>query len=246
MTSTAGSSKVPLIAVGIVVLLLVALVGGELFVRQQVKSCVAGQLESEIGSKVEVGLGWKPVLLSLVDKKVSSVTVDSNDARFGPAEGMTVHAEANDLNLTQNAESGGTIGSSSADIDWSTDGIAKTLQTQGIGALVTGVTADGSAGTLQFAIGGLAQLTVKPQVSGNKVDVQTLDASILGLGIPTDLVDSIVSVLTDSLQVYPLDMAPTSLTVTDSGIELTLEGGQYTIPANQQNQQTPEGCSLVA
>ena len=54
--------------------------------------------------------------------------------------------------------------------------------------------------------------------------------------------------LTDSLQAYPLDMAPTSLTVTDSGIELALEGGQYTIPATQQNQnqQTPEGCSLVA
>ena len=54
--------------------------------------------------------------------------------------------------------------------------------------------------------------------------------------------------LTDSLQAYPLDMTPTSLTVTDSGIELALEGGQYTIPATQQNQNqpTPEGCSLVA
>ncbi|MBY4227931.1 DUF2993 domain-containing protein [Rhodococcus fascians] len=248
MTSSARRSTVPLIAVSVVVVLLVAVIGGELFVRQQIKSCLAGQLESELGSQVEVGLGFKPVLLSLVDKKVSSVTVDSDDARFGPAEGMVVHAEANDLNLTQSADSGGTIGSSSADISWSTDGITRTLQSQGIGAIVSGVTSDASAGTLEFAVGALAKLTVKPQVTGGKVDVQTIDASILGLGIPTDLVDSVVGVLTDSLQAYPLDMAPTSLTVTDSGIELALEGGQYTIPATQQNQnqQTPEGCSLVA
>lgn len=248
MTSNARRSKAPLIAVSLVVVLLAALIGGELFVRQQVKSCLAGQLESELGSRVEVGLGFKPVLLSLVDKKVSSVTVDSADARFGPAEGMVVSAEANDLDLTQTADSGGTIGSSSADISWSTDGILRTLQSQGIGAIVSDVTADPNAGTLSFAVGGLANLTVQPTANGNQVSVQTVDASILGLGIPTDLVDSIVGILTDSLQVYPLDMVPTSLTVTDSGLELTLEGGQYTIPATtaDQNQPAPEGCSLVA
>ncbi|MDJ0396005.1 DUF2993 domain-containing protein [Rhodococcus sp. G-MC3] len=241
-------SKAPMIAVLVVLVLVAALLGGELFLRQQIKSCLAGQLETEIGSQVEVGLGWKPILISLVDKKVSSVTIDSDDARFGPAEGMTVHAEANDVNLEQTSDSNGTIGSSNADISWSTDGIASTLQSQGIGALVSGVTADQSAGTLSFAIGGLAQLTVKPTVAGSRVDVQTVDASILGLGIPTDLVDSIVGVLSDSLQQYPLDMTPTSLTVTDAGIALNLQGGQYAIPAAQQGQttQTPEGCGILA
>ena len=70
VTSPARRSTVPLIAVSVVVVLLVAVIGGELFVRQQIKSCLAGQLESELGSQVEVGLGFKPVLLSLVDKKV--------------------------------------------------------------------------------------------------------------------------------------------------------------------------------
>ncbi|SNT39013.1 LmeA family phospholipid-binding protein [Rhodococcoides kyotonense] len=242
-------SKAPLIALLVVLVLVAALLGGELYFRQQIKSCLAGQLESEIGSSVDVGIGWKPVLLSLVDKQVSSVTIDSNDARFGPAEGMVVHAEINDVNLQQSADSNGTIGSSSADIDWSTDGIAKTLQSQGIGALVSGVTADQSAGTLSFAVAGLAQLTVKPQINGDRVEVQTVNASILGLGIPTDLVDSIVGVLTDSLQQYPLDMKPTSLTVTDNAIQLQLQGGPYTMPAAQPGQavpEQPEGCSLVA
>ncbi|MFC8179802.1 DUF2993 domain-containing protein [Rhodococcus sp. NPDC057297] len=241
-------SKAPMIAVLVVLVLVAALLGGELYFRQQIKSCLAGQLESEIGSQVDVGLGWKPILISLVDKQVSSVTLDSNDARFGPAEGMTVHAEVEDVDLAQTADSNGTIGSSSADISWSTDGIARTLQSQGIGALVSGVTSDAAAGTLSFAVGGLAQLTVKPTVTGDRVDVQTVDASILGLGIPTDLVDSIVGVLSDSLQQYPLDMTPTSLTVTDSGIALNLQGGQYSIPAAQQGQtvEAPEGCGMLA
>ena len=241
-------SKAPMIAVLVVLVLVAALLGGELYLRQQIKSCLAGQLETEIGSQVEVGLGWKPILISLVDKQVSSVTLDSDDARFGPAQGMTVHAEANDVNLAQTADSNGTIGSSSADISWSTDGIASTLQSQGIGALVSGVTADQSAGTLSFAVGGLAQLTVKPTVADGRVDVATVDASILGLGIPTDLVDSIVGVLSDSLQQYPLDMTPTALTVTDAGIDLTLQGGQYAIPSAQPGQttETPEGCGLLA
>lgn len=248
MTSSAKRSRTPLIAVTVVVVLLVALIGGELFVRQQIESCLASELESEIGSQVDVGLGLKPVLLSVLDRKVSSVTVDSDDARFGPAEGMVVHAQAHDVEIDRDAGSGGTIGSSSADVDWSTEGITRTLQSQGIGALVSGVSSDASAGTLEFAIGALGKLTVEPRVAAGAVDVRTVDASILGLGIPTDLVDSIVEVLTDSLQVYPLGMTPTALAVTDAGIELTLEGGQYTIPATQQSRdgQAPEGCSLLA
>ncbi len=241
-------SKAPMIAVLVVLVLVAALLGGELYFRQQIKSCLAGQLQSELGSEVEVGLGYKPILLSLVDKQVSSVTLDSNDARFGPAIDMTVSAEVQDVDLEQTADSGGTIGSSNADIAWSTEGIAATLQSQGIGALVSNVTSDASAGTLSFAVGGLAELTVEPTVAGDRVDVQTVNASILGLGIPTDLVDSIVGVLSDSLQQYPLGMTPTNLTVTDSGIELTLEGGEYVIPLQQAdpNAEAPEGCGLLA
>ena len=139
--------KAPMIAVLVVLVLVAALLGGELYVRQQIKSCLAGQLENELGSEVEVGLGWKPILISLVDKQVSSVTLDSNDARFGPAVDMTVSAEVEDVDLEQSAESGGTIGSSNADIAWSTAGIAATLQSQGSRGLVSDVTSDAAVST---------------------------------------------------------------------------------------------------
>ncbi|MDX5313052.1 MAG: DUF2993 domain-containing protein, partial [Rhodococcus sp. (in: high G+C Gram-positive bacteria)] len=71
------------------------------------------------------------------------------------------------------------------------------------------------------------------------IAIETVDASLFGIGLPTALVDGIVQILTESLQQYPLDMQATSVSVTDSGIAVTLEGGAYTMPeppAGQQSQ----------
>ena len=125
------------------------------------------------------------------------------------------------------------------------------MQEQTFGGLVSGVTADSSAATLAFDVGpvGLAKLTVKPTVTNGVVDVQTVGAEILGLGLPTDLVDGIVQTLTDSLQTYPLDMKPTKLTVTDDAIQISLEGGAYAMPVadanNQNTSAVPDSCGLL-
>ncbi|MGC0365509.1 hypothetical protein ABH922_003493 [Rhodococcus sp. 27YEA15] len=233
----------------VIAVLVAALIGGEFFVRNQIKSCMADQFQSELGSQVDVGLSWKPVLLQAVDKKVPYITIDSDDGSFGPATGMQVHAKVENIDLQASNGNSGTIGSSSADVDWSTAGILSTIQAQTFGALVTGVTTDASAGTLAFDVGpaGLAKLTVKPTVAGGVVTVQTVGAEILGLGLPTDLVDGVVQILTDSLQTYPLDMKPTSLTVTDSSIKISLEGGAFTLPASggSTQAQAPSSCGLL-
>lgn len=227
-------SRLPLVAAVVVIALVAALIGGEVYARNRVSQCLATQFQNDLGSKVDVDLGWQPVLLSLVTKSFSSVDISSDDSRFGPAQDMQVRATVNDVDLETSETSGGAIGSSTADVVWSTDGILATLQQQGIGSVVSGVTADPGAGTLRFDIvGGLAALTVAPTVSGDTIDVRTTDASILGIGIPTDLADSVVGILTDSLTTFPLGMTPDTLTVTDTGIELTLSGGQYQIPPAQ-------------
>ncbi|WP_092802194.1 LmeA family phospholipid-binding protein [Rhodococcus globerulus] len=244
-------NRVLIILLVVIAVLVAALVGGELYVRNQVKSCMADQFQSELGSQVDVGLSWKPVLLQAIDKKVPYITIDSDDSSFGPATGMQVHAKVNDINLQPSDGNSGTIGSSSADVTWSTAGILATLQEQTFGGLVTGVTADSAAGTLAFDVGpaGLAKLTVKPTISNGVVDVQTVGAEILGFGLPTDLVDGIVQTLTDSLQTYPLDMKPTKLTVTDDAIEISLEGGAYAMPvanASAQNASAvPDSCGIL-
>ncbi|MGU3436554.1 DUF2993 domain-containing protein [Actinomycetes bacterium M1A6_2h] len=232
-------SRLPLIALIVVVAFLAAVIGGEFYARNRVETCLANQFESELGSQIDVGLGFYPVLVQLATKEFKSVEITSDDTKFGPAQDMKVSAEIDDVNLNNVSDtSSGTIGSSSANVDWSNSGIQATLASQGIGGLISGVTSDAAAGTLNFAIvGGLAELKVKPVVAGDKIEVQTIDASILGFGIPTDLADSVVSVLTDSLQAYPLGMTPKSIEVTDTGLKMSLAGGAYTLPAAQDGQQ---------
>lgn len=233
----------------VVAALVAALIAGELYVRHQVKSCMAQQFESQLGSQVDVGLAWKPVLLQSLDNEVPYITIDSDDSSFGPAQQMEVHARVENISIENTPESSGTIGSSQADIHWTTQGILATLQEQAFGGLITDVRADEAAGTLTFSVGpaGIAELTVEPTVANGTVRVETVGAEILGFGLPTDLVDGVVQTLTDSLQTYPLGMEPTSLTVTDEAIDISLEGGAYTMPPQDpsQQQQLEGSCGVL-
>ncbi len=215
--------------VGLVVVL--ALVGtaagAETYIRHKNEQCIASQMEKELGSKVDVGFGPKPLLLTAVDHKVQYVTVDSDDSKFGPAVDMKVHARVNDIQMIDNGRGGAKIGSSSADATWSNEGIAQTLT-----GLVSGVESDPGSGTLDVKVlGGLADLKVQPHIVDNRIEVSTQSAQLFGLGLPTDLVDSIVQSMTQSLQNYPMGMQPTQVKVTDNGIAVALRGGATTLQA---------------
>ncbi|WP_218026710.1 LmeA family phospholipid-binding protein [Nocardia inohanensis] len=211
-----------IVALVVALLAVGGVAAGEVYTRRTMENCISSQFEKEMGSKIDVSFGWKPLLLTMFDNKVSSVTVDSDDSKFGPAQGMEVHATFNDIEVKDNGKQGGTIGSSTADVTWSTDGIVKTL-----GGLVSGAEGDPAKGTLDFAVlGGLAQLQVKPKIVGDKVEVETIQAALLGFGLPTDLVSGIVEVMTESLQSYPLGMKPTKVEVTKDGLKVHLEGGR--------------------
>ncbi|WP_227997267.1 LmeA family phospholipid-binding protein [Nocardia australiensis] len=216
------SRRTLVIALVVVATLLVGVVvGGEAYARHTVSRCISTQFEKDMGSKIDVGFGWKPMLITWFDGKISEVTVDSDDTKFGPAVGMVVHARLNDVEVKDNGKSGGTIGSSSADVTWSNDGIKETLA-----GMVTGVKSSASSGMLTLdVLGGLAQLQVHPQVTNGVVHVETASAHLLGIGLPTDLVQSIVDVFSQSLQSYPLGLKATDIKVTDNGIEVKLAGG---------------------
>ncbi len=218
--------RVLVVALLVVAALAAALITGELYARHATKSCVAEQFKKEIGADVRVQLSPKPMLLQFVQQHVSYVDIDSDMGNFGPARGIKIHARANDIRFDDNA---GSIGSSSADVEWSTSGILQTLQEQPFGALVAGVTTNPADGTLRFDVGpmGMAQLVVKPYPRNGMIQVDTMQAMVFGLGLPTDLVDGIVKTLSESLQVYPLGMTPQSLHVTDTGISMQLAGQRF-------------------
>ncbi|WP_229740306.1 LmeA family phospholipid-binding protein [Nocardia rhizosphaerihabitans] len=197
------------------------MVGAETYYRHRTTNCIAAQVEQELGSKVSVSFGPKPLLLTAIDHRIQYIDIDSDDAEFGPAVDMKVHARLNDITLIDNGRSGVDIGSSSAEAAWSNEGIAQTLQT-----LVSGVRSDPRTGVLGIEVlGGLAELRVQPRIVGEQIEVNTQSAQLFGFGLPTDLVDGIVDLMTKSLQSNPLGLKPTGVKVTDNGIAVTLVGG---------------------
>ncbi|MFD0365158.1 DUF2993 domain-containing protein [Nocardia sp. GCM10030253] len=227
-TVTTNRRTLVIALVVVATLLIGALVGGEAYARHKVSSCISSQFEKEMGSKIDVGFGWKPMLITWIDGKVSEVTVDSDDSKFGPAVGMVVHARFNGIELEDGGQGGGSVDSSSADVTWNNDGIEQTL-----GGLVSGVRSSTSSGMLTLdVLGGLAQLQVQPQVRNGVVEVNTMSAELLGMGLPTDLVQGIVDVFSQSLQSYPLGLKPTDIKVTDDGIVVKLAGGRTELTAD--------------
>ncbi|AFU05750.1 DUF2993 domain-containing protein [Nocardia brasiliensis] len=227
-SSSTINRRTLLIALTVVAILLATvLVGGEAYARHTVSRCISTQFEKEMGSKIDVGFGIKPMLITWIDGKVPTVTVDSDDTKFGPAVGMVVHAEFHDVEVVDNGRGGGAIGSSSAEVTWSNDGIRQTL-----GNLVSGVRSTPSSDMLSLdVLGGLAQLQVKPVIKNGVIEVETMSAQLLGMGLPTDLVQGIVEVFTQSLQSYPYNMQPTEVKVTDNGIAVKLTGTRAELPA---------------
>ncbi|MFD8248671.1 DUF2993 domain-containing protein [Nocardia sp. NPDC059691] len=220
-----------LIALTVVAILLATvLVGGEAYARHTVSNCISSQFEKEMGSKIDVSFGPKPMLLTWIDGKVPTVKVNSDDTKFGPAVGMVVHAVFRDVDVAD--QNGSEIGSSSADVTWSNEGIKETL-----GGMVSGVSSSASTGMLTLSVlGGFAELQLKPQIVNGMVKVETMSAELLGIGLPSDLVQSIVDLFTKSLQSYPLGMAATDLKVTDSGVDVHLSGGRAQLePAGNSN-----------
>ncbi|MGV9615512.1 LmeA family phospholipid-binding protein [Nocardia xishanensis] len=226
------SRRTLVIALVVVATLLVTiLVAGEAYARHAVSRCISSQFEKEMGSQIDVGFGAKPMLITWFDGKVSSVTVDSKDNKFGPAVGMVVHAKFNDLEGVNNAQGGGSVGSSSANVTWSNEGIEETL-----GGMVSGVRSSSSTGMITLdVLGGLAQLQVHPEVRNGVVEVQTKSAELLGIGLPTDLVEGIVDLMTQSLQSYPMGLKATEIEVTDNGVAVQLAGGHTQLPAADNN-----------
>ncbi|MEC3953946.1 DUF2993 domain-containing protein [Nocardia sp. CDC153] len=206
---------------GVVVVVAVAgTAAAEIYYRHRVEGCVAAQTEQQLGDDVSVGFGLRPLLLTRLDNRIPTLTVDTDNAHFGPAINMTVHARLNDIHLQDSGRTAN-IGSTSAEAIWSDQAIAQTLH-----GLASDVTSNSGTGTVSMTVlGGLAHFEVRPQVVDHTIQIDTVSSR----GLPSGLVDQIMGVLTQSLQTLPLDTKADSLTVTNTGITVQLSGGQTTL-----------------
>lgn len=256
MTTNVGNTSGRKRGVSVLLVLAIALttvvavgVGVEFYARNKVTSCMSQALEGDLGGPVDVSLGAKPLLLTALDHKVSSLSISAPDANIsglGTAtlKGIGLDASFNDVTLPAEDGTGGTIGSSSADILWPADAILASLQTLPIGGLITGVELDPGANTMHVqALGGLGSVTLQPTVTGGAITMTTTGVTALGIGLPNDFAQQIIDIITRDLGEYPLGLAPESISVTDAGLRVQLRGGQTELVADT-SATTNSGCSV--
>lgn len=240
-----------LVVVAVLVALVAAGIGGEFYLRHKVTSCLGDSLSEQMGGPVDVGLSPKPMLLTMLDKKIPYITVDSKDATFGQAGGpqlknMQVQSRFDDVRLPQGSGQDGSIASSTATVTWPTTAIQQSLQTLPFGGLITGITTTGADGSLQLQfVGGLGSITLQPQVQNGRVVIDTLGAQAFGIGLPTDAVSQVVDLMTGSMADYPMGLTPTAVKVSDAGIQIGLAGGRTTLQPASGAQSGQSGCSLA-
>ncbi|WP_278265236.1 DUF2993 domain-containing protein [Nocardia sp. AG03] len=214
------------VTLGLVVVLGLATIGIvslELSLRNRIEGCLAAGLREDLGSSVEVDLGPRPVVLGLIDRRIPKLTVDGDDARFGPAVGMAVHATLHQVSMAEDGSSV-TVGSSEARVDWSADAIERTLH--GLAGEVRMSAADGTVDVT--GVLGVVSVRLRPSVDNGVIRVEIVSSR----GVSPQLANEIADLLTRSLRDYPLGLRPEIATVTDSGIRVELRGGGTELPVS--------------
>ncbi|WP_182357942.1 LmeA family phospholipid-binding protein [Tomitella gaofuii] len=243
------------VTIGLVVALVAVVVGGEFYARDRVGNCVATALEQQVDGDVDVSLGATPLLLTAITGTVSSISINSDGINLaGPGEaamrGLQLRSTIHDIRLPE-GDGTGSVGSSEATVTWGNDDMLASLQTLPFGMLITGVTSDPAAGTIDVAVaGGLGRISLTPRISGNVVTMEASDITAFGIGLPTGGAQQIIDLLTRNLADYPLEMAPQSVDVTGKGLQVRLTGGQapLTTTGGQAPLNTTDGpqidCSI--
>ena len=182
-----------LICVIVAALVIAGLIGGELYARHVVNSKVAEAVACEVKDQATASFGVAPMLLwQLATQHFTNISVSTAGNQIRDAKGMKIDINIKDVRLGSTSTSKGTVGSLNATITWTSDGIKQSVQ-NGIpllGPFVTNsVTTHPSDGTIELK-GMLDDITAKPVVSGNGLQLQMVSFNALGLTMPKELVQS--------------------------------------------------------
>jgi hypothetical protein len=221
-----------LIVVIVVALAFAGLLGGELFARHKADSIVASAVSCVVRDNVSVSFGLRPFLIQHFTHSYRDIVVETAGNQIREAKGMKLRLRLDDVRINPTAESAGTLGSLDADVTWSTDGIKDTVQgiIPFLGGLVSGVSTDPAAGTMQLQ-GALGSVTVLPQVVDKKLALTVVSVTGLGFTLPRESVQPALDAFTSTLVTnLPMGIHAESVQVTDSGIALKYVTSDATIP----------------
>jgi len=227
-----------LVCIIVFALIIAGLIGAELYVRHVADTKVAQAVACEVKDQATASFGVTPLMLwQHLTKHYTNISVQTAGNQIRDASGMKLTLNIRDVQVRSTATSKGTIGSLDATITWTSDGIKKTVQNAipVLGPFVTNsVTTHPADGTIELK-GLLENITAKPVVSGNGLELQIVSFNALGFTLPKESVQSTLDDFTSNLtKNFPLGIHADSVEVTNTGVTSHFSTQNATIPADNK------------
>jgi hypothetical protein len=223
--------------VAIIVLAVIAggLAGAELYARHRVDGILVDVAECVVKDGATVSFGVNPPFLwQHVTGHYTNISVSTAGNQVQDAKGMQADVSVSDVRLQGSSDSKGTIGALNATLTWTAAGIKDTVAANlpGVGNLVTGVTTDAAAGTLNLQAGSIT-VTAKPVVTNGDLALQVVD--VTG-PLAKETVQTALDGLTAKLNAqYPLGIHADSVEVTATGVVGKFSTQNASIPRDDAN-----------
>lgn len=229
-----------LISIIVFALILAGLIGAELYARHVADTKVAQAVACEVRDQATASFGVAPLLLwQLATQHFTNISVSTAGNQVRDAKGMKIDINIKDVRLDSTPTSKGTIGSLDATITWTAEGIKQSVQSgiPVLGPFVTNsVTTHPTDGTIELK-GMLDNITAKPVVSGNGLQLQIESFNALGFTMPKETVQSTLDEFTSNLtQNYPLGIHADSVQVTSTGVTSHFSTQNASIPTGNSGQ----------
>jgi LmeA-like phospholipid-binding len=228
-----------LVCIILVSLVIAGLIGAELYARRVADTKVAQAVACEVKDQATASFGVAPLLLwQLATQHFTNISVSTAGNQIRDAKGMKIDINIKDVQLKSTPTSKGTVGSLDATITWTADGIKESVQNAipVLGPFVTNsVTTHPSDGTIELK-GMLDNITAKPVVSGNGLQLQIESFNALGFTMPKETVQSTLDEFTSNqTNNYPLGIHADSVQVTSTGVVSHFSTQNASIPTDNDN-----------
>jgi hypothetical protein len=229
-----------LVLVIVVAVLAAALIGIELYARNQGETRVASAVECLVQDKADVTFAFMPpFLMQHLSREYSSLHIETAGNQIRDLKGMKADVTIENVNLNEDAGSGGggTIGSLVAKIDWTSAGMAESIQNAIpiVGSLISGVTTNPSDGTVELEAA-LGNIITKPSVKNGALALEVTELTGLGFTLPRETIQPALDSLTSQLtQELPMNIKADSVKVTDNGVETQFSTQNAAIPQGEQD-----------
>ncbi|GAA4745183.1 LmeA family phospholipid-binding protein [Gordonia alkaliphila] len=237
--SRLGKSRgrtIGLVATAVVLLVIIAGVSTELYVRNRVTGCLEDAFGNLTGTSTSVSVPRGPMLAAWFTGSVAWVQIDTNDSSSGTA--MRLHARADDV-----ARDGRSVKSLRGSAFIPYDRVQEMAADNGSGQQTSGaeiqsvtgnadgtMTIDASYPVAFFSVP--ATVVIRPTQVDGKVEFRVEDTTAFGIGLPNDFAQEMVDQVTDAM-LGPLfaEISVDDLKVSDRGIEVTFSGQDVNLQA---------------